>query len=418
MRCSTAAPVPETYELDGERALATIRKAKIRLLLRDRVAGLHWADGFSHQPGDGVPDRADVDPRRDRHRRPGQRGALGGLHRVGHRPGPLRWYRVRPASCFDSAFGQGSKVGGGTSIPAGRRWCSAAWRSSSLAPPHTGRSSGPRTDIRRRGRPADAARVRPGAGDDVDVGPHQLFDSVRRVEPRRTLGHRLASARSTTSGRLPAGRSVSVCSPSPGRADLPGLYAAAPADDRLAGDGCRGQRGVLASAGSALLPPRQQGPRQHVPALRRVHRRAAVGLAELDRAVLRAGLRRPARSVPGRAFAEPRICAEGPRPAHPDSDPTPLPGDDATEVPGDVDVGRLHDAGVTGGRRTTHERGGDHLDLQALRPALGPAVELERLLGVEHDIDRAAAEAACGNPAGACARRRASAMPTGSSPRP
>jgi YihY family inner membrane protein len=45
---STASTVPETYGLDGERALQTIRKAKVGLLARDAGSRLRWADGFSH----------------------------------------------------------------------------------------------------------------------------------------------------------------------------------------------------------------------------------------------------------------------------------------------------------------------------------------------------------------------------------
>ncbi len=45
---STASPVPETYHLDGGRALDSIRDAKVTLLLRDSGARLRWADGFSH----------------------------------------------------------------------------------------------------------------------------------------------------------------------------------------------------------------------------------------------------------------------------------------------------------------------------------------------------------------------------------
>ncbi len=45
---STAAPVPETYGLDGETAVATLKRAKVGPLMRDSVARLRWADGFSH----------------------------------------------------------------------------------------------------------------------------------------------------------------------------------------------------------------------------------------------------------------------------------------------------------------------------------------------------------------------------------
>jgi YihY family inner membrane protein len=45
---STATPVPETYGLDGETAVATLRRAKVGRLMRDSVARLRWADGFSH----------------------------------------------------------------------------------------------------------------------------------------------------------------------------------------------------------------------------------------------------------------------------------------------------------------------------------------------------------------------------------
>ena len=45
---STATPVPETLGLDGERAIATIRAARVRMLAKDSFSRLRWADGFSH----------------------------------------------------------------------------------------------------------------------------------------------------------------------------------------------------------------------------------------------------------------------------------------------------------------------------------------------------------------------------------
>ncbi|MEO5899825.1 MAG: YihY/virulence factor BrkB family protein, partial [Ilumatobacteraceae bacterium] len=45
---STATLVPETIGLDGERAIATIRAARMRLLVKDSFSRLRWADGFSH----------------------------------------------------------------------------------------------------------------------------------------------------------------------------------------------------------------------------------------------------------------------------------------------------------------------------------------------------------------------------------
>lgn len=45
---STATPVPETVDLDGDDARDTLRSTPTGQLLRDTVARLRWADGFSH----------------------------------------------------------------------------------------------------------------------------------------------------------------------------------------------------------------------------------------------------------------------------------------------------------------------------------------------------------------------------------
>jgi YihY family inner membrane protein len=45
---STAAPVPETYELEGDDALASLREVGLGALLRDSFIRFRAADGFSH----------------------------------------------------------------------------------------------------------------------------------------------------------------------------------------------------------------------------------------------------------------------------------------------------------------------------------------------------------------------------------
>lgn len=45
---STAAPVPETHELEGDDAVETLRETGIRELLRDSFVRFRFADGFSH----------------------------------------------------------------------------------------------------------------------------------------------------------------------------------------------------------------------------------------------------------------------------------------------------------------------------------------------------------------------------------
>lgn len=45
---STATTVPETYDLQGDDALETVRRTGPAVLLRDSFARMRWADGFSH----------------------------------------------------------------------------------------------------------------------------------------------------------------------------------------------------------------------------------------------------------------------------------------------------------------------------------------------------------------------------------
>ena len=45
---STATPVPETWDLDGDDARDTLRQVRAADMVRDTVARLRWADGFSH----------------------------------------------------------------------------------------------------------------------------------------------------------------------------------------------------------------------------------------------------------------------------------------------------------------------------------------------------------------------------------
>lgn len=45
---STATPVPETWDLDGDDAREALRSIDARDMVRDTVARLRWADGFSH----------------------------------------------------------------------------------------------------------------------------------------------------------------------------------------------------------------------------------------------------------------------------------------------------------------------------------------------------------------------------------
>ena len=45
---STATPVPETFDLDGDDARETLERVSPKVMLRDTVARLRWADGFSH----------------------------------------------------------------------------------------------------------------------------------------------------------------------------------------------------------------------------------------------------------------------------------------------------------------------------------------------------------------------------------
>jgi YihY family inner membrane protein len=45
---STATPVPETWDLDGDDARDALRTLHARDMIRDTVARLRWADGFSH----------------------------------------------------------------------------------------------------------------------------------------------------------------------------------------------------------------------------------------------------------------------------------------------------------------------------------------------------------------------------------
>jgi YihY family inner membrane protein len=107
---STASPVPETYQLDGERALATMRHAKVSLLARDAGARLRWADGFSHSramafqivltliPGAIVVVALASELRWD--------GLTASIINLSHSFAP-----GQAGELFDSAFGQGSKVG-------------------------------------------------------------------------------------------------------------------------------------------------------------------------------------------------------------------------------------------------------------------------------------------------------------------
>jgi|SRR4051794_37635309 len=107
---STASPVPETYDLDGESALATMRHAKVELLARDAGARLRWADGFSHSramafqivltliPGAIVVVAVASQLRWD--------ALTASLINLNHSFAPGEAGRL-----FDSAFGQGSNVG-------------------------------------------------------------------------------------------------------------------------------------------------------------------------------------------------------------------------------------------------------------------------------------------------------------------
>lgn len=45
---STASPVPETFDLDGDDARETLQRVSPKVMLRDTIARMRWADGFSH----------------------------------------------------------------------------------------------------------------------------------------------------------------------------------------------------------------------------------------------------------------------------------------------------------------------------------------------------------------------------------
>lgn len=131
---STAIPVPETIGLDGERAIATIRAAKVRLLAKKSFSRLRWADGLSHAramafqvvltiiPGAIVLVAIATELHWDTLSTPIVQLARSLA------PGPT-------GAVFQDAFGQGAKAG--TSVSGGQ--------AIGFAPPRTGRSSVRRT---------------------------------------------------------------------------------------------------------------------------------------------------------------------------------------------------------------------------------------------------------------------------------
>ena len=212
---STAVPVSETSSRDGGRPAATIRwpltrglYARVRTALGRRV---------QPQPGDGVPDRADLDPRGNRHRRAGQRGALGGGS-----PRRSSASAIRGSGSGRRAVRQRVRPGLEGRWRGVCRLDGAGVRRSGVHHRRHHRIRADRAhrepDLRRRGRPPDAAQVRTRAGDDADVGPHRVRRAGSVAQSSANAGAPAgAPARSTTSGRSPAGRSVSLCSRSRSR---------------------------------------------------------------------------------------------------------------------------------------------------------------------------------------------------------